>query len=263
MSDEDRTYQAAIDATLDEPGNTLAARGYRLAPRRRPSMLDLFSGLEGWASRFRAAGFDTTTLDYEPRFDADIVADILTAQTLDELYPSMGARPWDVITASPPCEAFSTGSIGRHWGGGAKAYEPKTDAARTALAIVKHTFALIDAYVARHPSTLYIIENPRGVMRKIAPRSPTDTTWYCKWGERRAKPTDLWTNTEIFAPGRWPKCCNGADDHDAQSRSYWKRQELGQTGGTQGLKDAATRAVIPAMLADTVAAYALARIAAR
>lgn len=215
------------------------------------NMLDLFSGLEGWASAFDAAGWTTTTLDLDPAFHADIVRDILTVKTLDEL-----GGPFDVICASPPCEAFSTGSIGRHWTGGARAYEPKTEKARVALEIVRHTFALIDTYRAEHHNVLYIIENPRGVMRKITPRPPTSTTWYCKWGESRAKPTDLWTNMMLYPPGRWPQCVNGADDHDAQSRYYWKRVELGQTGGTQGLKDAATRALIPAKLAAAIVAYA-------
>jgi hypothetical protein len=211
-------------------------------------MLDLFSGLNGWSSRF--TGWHTTTLDFDPRFGADHVRDILYVLTLDDL-----GGPFDVICASPPCEAFSTGSIGRHWGGGVRAYEPKTDAARRALEIVRWTFRLIDAYVEDHPGTLYVIENPRGVMRKIAPRPPTGTTWYCQWGETRAKPTDLWTNAPDAFLG-FPACHNGAPDHDAQSRYYWKRKALGQTGGTQGLADAATRAVIPARLADAFVDYA-------
>lgn len=209
-------------------------------------VLDLFSGLEGWATAFRAAGHDVVTLDFDPKFGADIVADILTVKSLAEL-ERIG--PFDVICASPPCEAFSTGSIGRHWTGGARAYEPKSDKARLGLAIVEHTFRLIADYAMQHPRLLYVIENPRGVMRKITPYPPTTTTWYCQWGETRAKPTDLWTN--FPAPlGGWPTCRNGNPDHDQQSRYYAKRKALGQTGGTQGLKDAATRALIPAKLAE-------------
>lgn len=214
-------------------------------------MLDLFSGLNGWSSRFAAAGWETVTLDYDPRFGADHVLDILTVRHLDEL-----GGPFDVICASPPCEAFSTGSIGRHWGGGKGAYEPKSEAARLGLAIVQHTFLLIGTYLMRHPDTLYVIENPRGVMRKVAPHAPTGTTWYCQWGETRAKPTDLWTNASAAFGEPMPSCHNGAPDHDAQSRYYWKRKALGQTGGTQGLKDAATRAIIPPALADALIAYA-------
>jgi hypothetical protein len=215
----------------------------------RPKLLDLFSGLNGWSSRF--TGWERVTLDYDARFRADYTLDIRAVYDLSNL-----GGPFDVITASPPCECFSTGSIGKHWGGGVRAYEPKTDAARRALWIVSHTFWLIDKFIVEHPDTIYVIENPRGVMRKVAPRPPTGTTWYCQWGETRAKPTDIWTNAPEAFGIPMPSCHNGALDHDAQSRYYWKRKALGQTGGTQGLADAATRAVIPPMLADALVRYA-------
>lgn len=212
-------------------------------------VLDLFSGLGGWSNPSRARGHEVVTLDLDPRFKADHVLDITTVDDLADLERS---GPFDVIFASPPCEAFSTGSIGRHWGGGSKAYSPKSPQAATALAVMQWTFTLIDDYVADHPATRFVIENPRGVMRKVSPRPPTDTTWYCQWGETRAKPTDLWTNIRLYANGYWPKCRNGGTDHDAQSRYYWKRKALNQTGGTQGLKDAATRAIIPVRLAEAM-----------
>jgi hypothetical protein len=218
------------------------------------NVLDLFSGLEGWASVARSRGHHVVTLDLDPTFGADHVRDILTVDRLEEL--EVDGEPFAIIFASPPCEAFSTGSIGRHWTGGARQYVPKSDQARLGLRIVEHTFRLIDEYRDRHPGTLYVIENPRGVMRKVAPRRPTGTTWYCQWGERRAKPTDLWTNALLYAPGAWPSCHNGGTDHDAQSRYYWKRKALGQTGGTQGLPDPATRALIPAQLALSFVVYA-------
>jgi len=217
-------------------------------------VLDLFSGLEGWSGPAKARGHEVVTLDFDPRFGADHTVDILTISDLAELQLDPG-KPFDVIFASPPCESFSTGSIGRHWGGGSRAYEPKTEQAKMALRIMNHTFDLIDDYVREHPRTRFVIENPRGVMRKLAPRPPSDTTWYCQWGERRAKPTDLWTNIRLYADGYWPKCHNGGTDHDAQSRYYWKRKALGQTGGTQGLKDAATRAIIPVRLAEAMTNY--------
>ena len=218
----------------------------------RLHVLDLFSGLEGWAGAARARGHHAVTLDFDPRFKADHIRDILSIERLEELEDG---EPFDIIFASPPCESFSTGSIGKHWGGGARAYEPKTDQARLALQITRHTFKLIDEYRDRHPDVRYVIENPRGVMRKITPREPTATTWYCQWGESRAKPTDLWTNVDLFPAGQWPSCRNGAPDHDAQSRYYWKRKAEGQTGGTQGLKDAATRALIPERLATAIIEY--------
>ena len=220
-------------------------------------ILDLFSGLEGWSRPARAMGHDVVTLDLDPRFRADHVVDIRSIDRLDVLERD---GPFDLILASPPCEAFSTGSIGRNWTGGLRAYVPKSDRARQGLAVMRATFALVDAYRDAHPGVRYVIENPRGMMRKLAPRPPTATTWYCRWGTTRAKPTDLWTNVDLFPPGAWPRCHNGADDHDAQSRYYRRRKELGQTGGTQGLPDAAARALIPPALATAVIVHVAALI---
>ena len=67
---------------------------------------------------------------------------------------------------------------------------------------------------------------------RLAPRPPTLTTWYCRWGMPYAKPTDLWTNIG----GDWPACHNGNPDHDAQSRYHEVRKALGQDGGVQTFK---------------------------
>ena len=225
-------------------------------------VLDLFSGLEGWSRAFRERGHHVTTLDLDPRFGADIQADILTVN---------GLGKFDAILASPPCETFSVMTIGHYWTGGVGAYEPKNDKSRLGLAIMNKTFELIDAAKPR----FYVIENPRGVMRKVAPRPPTTTTWYCRWGMPYAKPTDLWTNIS----GEFPACKNnnkdhlpaprgsmtgiqgvGCDDnavrHDYQPAGYWAKKNAGVLGnGVQmdaSPKRAALRAVIPYRLSLAV-----------
>jgi site-specific DNA-cytosine methylase len=213
------------------------------------NVLDLFSGLGGWSLPAIQRHHRVVTLDIEARFSPQLVRDILTVDRLEEL--EQFDRAFDLILASPPCEGFSTGSISRHWGGGLKVYEPISETSRMGLTIVRHTFRLIDEYRDRHPRTLYVIENPRGVMRKVTPRRPTHTTWYCRWGDSRAKPTDLWTNIQM----EFPSCHNGNPDHDQQSRYYEKRKRLGQTGGTQGIKDPAQRAIIPWRLAKAIVIY--------
>lgn len=160
-------------------------------------VIELMSGLEGWSAGFRDRGHHTTALDLDPRFGADLQMDILNLNALGKRY--------DVILASPPCETFSVMTIGKYWTGGRGAYEPKNDRARHGLAIMHKTFALIDAAKPR----FYVIENPRGVMRKVAPRPPTTTTWYCRWGKTYAKPTDLWTSIQ----GEFPACRNNDPDH--------------------------------------------------
>lgn len=197
---------------------------------------DFYSGWEGWSKPFREAGHNVTSIDIEKRFNPDWCMDILQLKPED-------VADADVILASPPCEAFSVASIGTHWTGGAKAYEPFTAHARLSLQLVTHTQYIINTVKPKW----WVMENPRGLLRKLI-TPPTATTWYCQWGTSRAKPTDIWTNLT----GRWPTCYNGCLDHDQQSRYYSVRKALGQNGGTQGMVDTAARAVIPYQLASEV-----------
>lgn len=203
-------------------------------------VIDLFSGLEGWAAPFRQREHEVTTVDFDARFNPTIVADIL------KLNPSDLPQA-DIILASPPCETFSVASISTHWGGGVRAYQPKTPAAERGIKLINKTLEIIEVINPK----IAIIENPRGVLRNlgIIPVSP-QTIWYCHYGERRAKPTDLWG---LPFPASWqprPPCHNRTKrhatpcccfDHDAAPR--------GAKTGTQGLPSYATRSEIPYQLA--------------
>lgn len=196
-------------------------------------VLDLFSGLDGWGAAFRDRGHQVVSLDLDPRFGSDFQMDILNLN---------GLGKWDVVLASPPCETFSVMSIGTYWTGGRGAYQPTDDPkngpiARRGLAIMNKTFELIDKAQPRY----YVVENPRGVMRKVSPRPPTTTVWYCQYGVSYAKPTDLWTNLT----GTFLGCKNRNPDHEPAPR--------GNRTGVQGVfkrkssksGSAALRSVIP------------------
>lgn len=204
-------------------------------------VLDLFAGMGGWSAPFAAAGHEVYRVDWDDRFDLELVADINTLLPED--------LPWkpDLILASPPCECFSVASIGTHWGGGARAYQPKTQAAQDALDLTRNTFNFIKQF-----DVPYVIENPRGVMRKVGiyPQEP-DVVWYCHYGEPVAKPTDLWHNLTTWKArpvchnqrkGHGPDCC--CADHQSAPR--------GAKTGTQGKGGAAIRAVIPKELARSI-----------
>lgn len=190
-------------------------------------VLDLFCGLKGWAEPFVERGHEVVTLDVNPRFKADLVQDILTTKATD--------FPWqpDVILASPPCEGFSVMNIGRNW---SHDHTPKTDKARLAQAIVLATLDLIREMKPK----FFVIENPRAKLRKMPFMAPLErrTVTYCKYGEKRMKPTDLWGG---FPPSLvlHPACGNGDPCHDRAPR--------GSTTGTQGM-DSATAAKIPRAL---------------
>lgn len=143
--------------------------------------------------------------------------------------------------ASPPCEAFSVASIGHHWTGGKGAYVPKTPEATHMQALVVKTIEFIK-YMS---PTGWIMENPRGVLRKLpcVAGLPMTTVTYCRYGDTSMKPTDLWGRVPGWTPR--PMCCNGHPDHDAAPR--------GARTGTQGKTGSAERAVVPWQLwADVI-----------
>ena len=72
---------------------------------------------------------------------------------------------------------------------------------------------------------------------------PRYTVTYCKYGDTRMKPTDIWTN---FKNPRFKKPCrNGDKCHTPAPR--------GSKNGTQGLKNAKERSIIPQQLCEHIA----------
>lgn len=69
-------------------------------------------------------------------------------------------------------------------------------------------------------------------------------THNCKYGDVRAKPTDIWTNSSVWEPR--PVCRNGNPD------CHHQRAPRGSKTGTQGKKNAYERSRIPQELCDEV-----------
>lgn len=67
---------------------------------------------------------------------------------------------------------------------------------------------------------------------------PRYTVTYCQYGDFRMKPTDIWTNHP--SPNFKLPCKNGDPCHASAPR--------GSRTGTQGLKDAIERGIIPEQL---------------
>lgn len=205
------------------------------------NVLDCFAGLEGWSAPFRARGHDVLSLDFDPAFGTDIVADILTWDPL-----SLPWRP-DVIVASPPCEGFTVMQIGRNWTGpkDTPPHSPKTDTARLALAIVERTRFVIDTL---NPS-FFVIENPVAKLRRLDVVADLERreVHYCHLGDTNMKPTDLWGGfpPSLVLPGLChqhranhvaPCCCFDHAEAPRGSRT---------PGSVQGKGSAAERAKVP------------------
>lgn len=71
---------------------------------------------------------------------------------------------------------------------------------------------------------------------------PRYTVTYCKYGDTRMKPTDIWTNHPN--PDFIPPCKNGDPCHEPAPR--------GSQTGTQGLKNAMLKSIIPQKLCEHI-----------
>ena len=203
------------------------------------NVLELFAGSRSVGRVAESLGHTVFSSDIEQFGGIDYVADILEFD--------VNKVPFipDVIWASPPCTGFSVASIGTHWGGGFRVYEPKTDTARLGIKLVEKTLFLIAYYLEKNPNLIYYIENPRGVLRKLnlltkVPHHHTVT--YCQYGDDRMKPTDIWTNNPSWTPRKM--CKNGDTCHVAAPR--------GSKTGTQGRSGAFERSKLPPTLCREV-----------
>ena len=188
-------------------------------------VLDLFCGTKSLEKPCLDLGYEYFGIDIDAQFVPNMTADIYKL--------SIANIPFnpDVIWASPPCTHFSVASIGRNWN---KDRTPKSEGARDAIELLEKTINLI---FELNPK-FYFIENPRGMMRKMAIMESLPirhTVTYCQYGDKRMKPTDIWTNCENWHPR--PACKNGDSCH--------VRAPRGSRTGTQGLQSAIERARVP------------------
>lgn len=193
---------------------------------------DNFCGTQSMKKVAIKRGYKCKSLDNDGTHNPDIVGDILFIDPGKCYYAHF----------SPPCTGFSVASIGKHWGGGYRKYEPKTETARLGIRLLNRVAELISKNRYKH----WTVENPMGIFRKLFPEillkhGVTNfrmvTVTYCQYGDTRMKPTDFFTNIKNWDGKR---CKNGSPCHVAAPR--------GSRTGTQGLKNAKLRGKIPANL---------------
>lgn len=126
----------------------------------RPRLLDLFCGQGGAGYGYHLAGFDVTGVDLDPEARRHHWApcSVHTGDALEALDNLLetGDDQFDVIHASPPCQAYTTMS-NRHRGQGGKADEH--------LELIDEVRDRLIAY-----GKPYVIENVLGAKRAM--RSP-------------------------------------------------------------------------------------------
>ena len=202
-------------------------------------VLDLFCGTKSIANAFEARGHTVYTVDWDKQFEPSLAVDIGTL-TAEDIIKLCGGVP-DVIWASPDCTTYSVSAISKHRIKEADGnLKPVSDYAKRCDEINKHLIELIKELKPKY----FFIENPRGGFRKMnfIKGFPRYTVTYCKYGDKRMKPTDIWTNHP--KPDFKPPCKNGDSCHEAAPR--------GARTGTQSLKNRIEKAKIPKLLCEHI-----------
>lgn len=203
-------------------------------------ILELFAGTRSIGKAFEKKGHEVFSVEWDKRFEnIDLNIDIkdLTSEMIIEKfgYP-------DVIWASPDCTTFSIAAISHHRRKNKETgnLDPVSDYAKFCDDVDQHVLQLIRELKPKY----YFIENPRGGMRKMfwMKDLPRYTVTYCQYGDKRMKPTDIWTNHPN--PKFKPMCHNGDTCHERAPR--------GSKSGTQGLKNSKERSVIPQKLCEHI-----------
>lgn len=205
-----------------------------------PKMLDLFCGTKSMAKAFERAGWKAYTVDWEEKFEPTLCCDVNTL-TIEKIIDLCGGKP-DFVHMSPDCSSYSVAAISKHRKKNEMTgnLDPISNYAKFCD---KTNAYIIDLIVNQIKPIYWTIENPRSGMRKMdfVKGLPRYTTTYCQWGDKRMKPTDIWTN---LPNPNFPCCKNGDKCHEPAPR--------GSKTGTQGLKGSKERSRIPDALCDYI-----------
>lgn len=198
--------------------------------------IDLFSGLGGFSQAFRDhPEWSVVEVEIDYRLEPDLWADVT------ELRPEDLPEP-DVVLASPPCPAFSPAAIAANWHrDDAENLLPQRREVVQATRVVYHTLWLIQGLEPKW----WWLENPRGMLRRVAPFEPQGSITYCQFGTPYMKPTDLYGH---HPPSfHYPSCKRGERCHSSPGEVDGKTRQ--DTYSYEGLEEQAPRslAVHPAL----------------
>ena len=196
------------------------------------NVLELFAGSRSIGKVGDKLGMYVFSVDWEKYEDIDLCIDV--AKLKKEDIPFVP----DFVWASPDCTTYSIAAISTHRNN----TEPKSEYAKKCDTTNQHFISLIKEWLEINPDMVFFIENPRGMLRKMPwmQEFKRHTIWYCVYGDERAKPTDIWTNSDKWIPR--PVCHNGNKEcHHAPA-------PRGSKTGTQGRKGSYERSKIPEKL---------------
>ena len=157
-------------------------------------MLELFSGTGSVGRAGKRAGFKKIiSIDNEEKFKPTYTANLLTFD-----YKKLPTP--DFIWASPPCVSFSIlNNSMKEPHRDTKTMAPRTETGRIGNRLLARTLTIIKYFQKKNPSLKFVIENPRGYMRRMPSLKniPRFTTSYSQYGFDYNKPTDFWSNIKL------------------------------------------------------------------
>ena len=212
----------------------------------RKKVLELFAGSRSIGNTADKLGMEVFSIDWTKYENIDLSIDIELLKKVDVPFVP------DVVWASPDCTTYSIAACSTHRTNGK---EPKSEYAIKCDNVNKHWIALINEWLIENPNLIYFIENPRGMLRHMPFMKDfkRHTVWYCQYGDDRAKPTDIWTNSKTWKPK--PMCHNYKYDKDGNvvdKHCHHESARRGAKTGTQGRKDSYNRSKIPQLLCDEI-----------
>jgi hypothetical protein len=199
-------------------------------------VLELFAGSRSIGKVAESMGHGVFSVDWNNYDGIDLCTDIGQLKKSDVPFTP------DFVWASPDCTTYTIAAISTHRNG----TEPKTQYAAKCDEVNKHFIELINQWLQVNPEMVFFIENPRGMLRKMPfmQKFKRHTIWYFQYGDERAKPTDIWTNSERWQPR--PMCHNG------NKNCHHSPAPRGSKTGTQGRKGSFERSKIPFELCEEV-----------
>ena len=202
----------------------------------RINLLELFAGSRSVGKVAEEKGVNVFSVDWQKFDKIDLAIDIEYLQKSDIPFIP------DIIWASPDCKTYSIAGISTHRNG----TEPKSEYAKKCDKVNQHFINLINEWLIINPNLVFFIQNPRGMLRKMPfmKQFTRHTIWYCQYGDNRAKPTDIWTNSKKWIPKK--VCYNG------NKNCHHEPAPRGSKTGTQGIKDSYNRSIIPKLLCEEI-----------
>ncbi len=201
------------------------------------SVLELFAGKRSFSLEAEKLGFKTFSIDMAALPGLSLVKDINSLLISDiPFYP-------DIIWIGFPCTTYSVMGVFKH----RDHTKPKSVLAKQHDRMFLKVIHILQYF----PASVFFIENPRGMLRKMpfVQGLPRTTISYCQYGYKYQKPTDIFSNNlySVFNPDGWqslPICSPGSSCHVSAPR--------GSQSGLRANTDYYSKCSYPAALSRSI-----------